>query len=33
VWLLWPMCHPQIIRSRQLMQYDEGNSLKSQDNQ
>jgi hypothetical protein len=26
------MGHPQIIGSRQLMQYDEGNPLKSQDN-
>jgi hypothetical protein len=27
MWLLWPMCHPQIIRSRKLMQYDEDNTL------
>ena len=26
-----PMCHPQVIRSRQLMRHDGGNTLKSQD--
>ena len=28
----WPMGHPHSIRSRQRMQYGEGNTLKSQDN-
>jgi hypothetical protein len=27
-----PMCHPQVIRSRQLMRHDGGNALKYQDN-
>src|SRR5262245_18895509 len=27
-----PMCHPSVIRSRQLMRHDGGNTLKSQDN-
>ena len=26
------MCHPQVIRSRQLIRHDGGNALKSQDN-
>jgi hypothetical protein len=26
------MCHPSVVRSRQLMGHDEGNTLKSQDN-
>src|SRR5205809_5462927 len=26
-----PMCHPQVIRSRQLIRHDGGNALKSQD--
>jgi hypothetical protein len=26
-----PMCHPSVVRFRQLMGYDEGNTLKSQD--
>src|SRR5438445_3497523 len=26
-----PMCHPSVVRSRQLMGHDEGNTLKSQD--
>jgi hypothetical protein len=24
----WAMCHPQVIRSRQLMRHDGGNTLK-----
>jgi hypothetical protein len=28
----FPMCHPQVIRSRMLMRHDAGNTLKSQDN-
>jgi len=27
-----PMCHPSVIRSRQLMRHDVDNTLKSQDN-
>src|SRR5215831_5908154 len=27
-----PMCHPQVIRSRQLIRHDGGNASKSQDN-
>src|SRR6266852_5521678 len=27
-----PMCYPSVIRSRRLMEHDEGNTLKSQDN-
>jgi hypothetical protein len=26
------MCHPQVIKSRQLMKHDGGNTLKYQDN-
>src|SRR5438445_6631218 len=26
-----PMCHPSVVRSRQLMGHDEGNTLNSQD--